>query len=179
MRKTSEPRECAMRKPGRANGMEYVNPEGDSRYREQMNALLREAWGDVNVVAHGEWFDLTACDMFLCVDFGEVIGAVHFIVTGNDAEILSLLSRREHAGIGRALMRLAADACRARGMRCLRVVTTNDNARAFRFYQRFGMELETVRLRQVDVSRRMKPLIPLTGCDGIPIRDELQLVLKL
>ncbi len=156
--------------------MEYIRLEGDSQYREPLHALLTETWGDLRVVVRGEWYDLTLCESFLCVEGGAVLGAVHWAVSGKDAEILSLVSCREHAGIGQALMRLAADACSAQGAQWLHVVTTNDNARAFRFYQRFGMVLEAVRLRQLEVSRRMKPCIPLTGCDGIPIRDELQFV---
>jgi GNAT superfamily N-acetyltransferase len=159
--------------------MEFILLEGGSRYREPLNALLSDTWGDVRVVVRGEWHDLTLCEAFLCVENGVVLGAVHWAASGEGAEILSLVSCREHAGIGQALMRLAADACRAQGAQWLRVVTTNDNARAFQFYQRFGMVLETVRLRQLEVSRRMKPGIPLAGCDGIPIRDELQFVMAL
>jgi hypothetical protein len=36
-----------------------------------------------------------------------------------------------------------------------------------------------VRLNQIEKSRKIKPSIPLTGCDGIPIRHELQFVMEV
>jgi hypothetical protein len=56
------------------------------------------------------------------------------------------------------------------------VVTTNDNVDALRFYQRRGFQLASVRCGAVDEARRtLKPLIPVTGNYGIPLRDELEL----
>jgi ribosomal protein S18 acetylase RimI-like enzyme len=69
---------------------------------------------------------------------------------------------------------------RERGCRRLWLVTTNDNTRAIRFYQRFGMVLAAVRVGAVDEARaRLKPTIPRAGADDIPIRDELVFELSL
>lgn len=160
--------------------MEFLRAEANGRFAGQLRTLLMQEWGGVQVVVHGERYDLTGCDAFLCVEGDTVLGALHYTLRGGEGEILSLFSRREHEGIGLALMRMVARECRARGAHTLRVVTTNDNARAFRFYQQYGMELTAVRFNQVDdVSRPMKPAIPLTGCDGIPIRHELEFSMDL
>jgi hypothetical protein len=53
-------------------------------------------------------------------------------------------------------------------------VTTNDNAPAIRFYQRRGWDLVALHRDAVNESRRLKPEIPATGVDGIPIRHELE-----
>ena len=59
------------------------------------------------------------------------------------------------------------------------LITTNDNLRALRFYQRWGMDLRRLVRNGVDVSRLIKPAIPAEGHDGIPLRHELELELVL
>ena len=55
------------------------------------------------------------------------------------------------------------------------LITTNDNVRAFAFYQRCGMDLVRVVRDGVSVSRRVKPSIPGSGSSGIALRHELEL----
>ena len=77
---------------------------------------------------------------------------------------------------------LAAPADIARGLnsRCLWLVTSNSNVAALRFYQRRGMRLVRVWTDALTRARQeFKPEIPLIGDHGIPIRDELELELKL
>jgi hypothetical protein len=59
------------------------------------------------------------------------------------------------------------------------VTTTNDNLAALRFYQRAGFRFAELRPGAVSEARSLKPSIPETGNDGIPIRDEIDLVLEL
>jgi pimeloyl-ACP methyl ester carboxylesterase len=62
--------------------------------------------------------------------------------------------------------------------RAIWVVTTNDNTDALRFYQRVGFRLREARVGAVDEARRtLKPSIPRAGRHGIPLRDEIELVL--
>jgi hypothetical protein len=58
-------------------------------------------------------------------------------------------------------------------------MTTNENLPALRLYQRTGFRLVELRPGAVDQARSRKPSIPKTGHEGIPIRDELDLVLDL
>jgi ribosomal protein S18 acetylase RimI-like enzyme len=67
----------------------------------------------------------------------------------------------------------------AAGCRRLWLITTNDNLDALRFYQRRGFELVAVHRDFREVARRLKPSIPLEGNFGIPIRDEIELELRL
>ena len=67
----------------------------------------------------------------------------------------------------------------ANDWRRLWLITTNDNTSALRFYQRRGWDLVTVHRDAVDESRRLKPQIPQTGDDDIPIKHELELELVL
>jgi GNAT superfamily N-acetyltransferase len=72
-----------------------------------------------------------------------------------------------------------AESARAAGCRRLWLITTNDNLPALRFYQKRGFVLVRLHRGAVAGSRRLKPEIPLTGSEGIPIRDELELELEL
>ena len=66
------------------------------------------------------------------------------------------------------------------GCRRLWLVTTNDNTHALRFYQRRGFRIAAVHTGAIDEYRgTLKPEIGLTGNDGIPIRDEIELELAL
>lgn len=86
---------------------------------------------------------------------------------------------QQRAGIGSALLSALIVELRAAGTRYLRVATTNDNLPALQFYQKRGFSLHAVRVNGVEIARRMKPAIPLLGFEGIPIRDEIDLMLQL
>ena len=66
-------------------------------------------------------------------------------------------------------------------LRCRRVwlTTTNNNVRAFAFYQRFGMDLAAFYRNGVEVSRRVKPSIPPRDAFGVAIAHELEFELIL
>jgi hypothetical protein len=59
------------------------------------------------------------------------------------------------------------------------LITTNDNTKALRFWQKRGFRLAAVHRNAVEKSRKIKPEIPLTGNDGIPIKDEIELEMAL
>jgi len=50
---------------------------------------------------------------------------------------------------------------------------------ALGFYQKRGFELVAVHRGAVNESRKIKPSIPLVGMNGIPLRDEIELEIKL
>jgi GNAT superfamily N-acetyltransferase len=92
-------------------------------------------------------------------------------------EILTLDSVRDNAGAGTALIEAVKDEARRAGAKHVWLITTNDNTHALRFYQRRGFVIREVRPGAVDRERAtIKPEIPEIGNDGIPIRDEIELV---
>lgn len=52
---------------------------------------------------------------------------------------------------------------------------TDDNLHALRFYQNRGFVLVAVYRNALEISRQLKPEIPLIGKNGIPLRDEIEL----
>ena len=149
--------------------------------RPRLTATLREQWhGDV-AVGRGRVHRMGDLPALVAEgDDGSLIGVATYLLEGDLAELVSLNALREGEGVGRRLVEAVADAARAAGAARVRVMTTNDNVCALRLYQKAGFRLAELRPGAVDEARRtMKPSIPESGIDGIPIRDEIDLVLDL
>jgi RimJ/RimL family protein N-acetyltransferase len=100
-------------------------------------------------------------------------------IDGDACEIVTIDSLVPNAGIGTALIEAVRRAAQRAGCRRLWLITTNDNTVALRFYQKRGFVLAALYPNAVARSRQVKPEIPLTGNDGIPIRDEIELEMTL
>jgi ribosomal protein S18 acetylase RimI-like enzyme len=144
--------------------------------RSRLTAFLEERNAD-RVARAGEIVDALDQPALLAWSDGELVGAATYIVEGQDAELLTLHAAELFNGVGSTLLTAVRDAARSAGCAQLRVVTTNDNVDALRFYQRRGFRLASLRPGAVDRSRAaLKPTIPETGEHGIRLSDELELV---
>lgn len=144
--------------------------------RELVDGLLREQWGSDRQAVRGELFRPADLPGFLALRDDGVAGLVTYRFEGDGCEVMSLNSLDEGVGVGSALVDAVVRTARAAGCRRLRVVTTNDNLRALRFYQRRGFRLVELRPGAVDRARAgLKPEIPDLGDFDIPLRDELEL----
>ena len=144
-----------------------------------IGAFIREQWHADIVVAHGTAYEPVRLPGFVADYAGEHVGLLTYLVEGDACEVVSINSTRPGLGIGKALI----DAIRneASGLNCRRLwlITTNDNLDALRFYQRCGFQIVAVHPNALDRSRELKPMIPLVGAYGIPLRDELELEMIL
>ena len=138
-----------------------------------------EHWGGEEMITRGNVYRPEQLDGFVIEYEGEWLGLVTFIVIDNECEVTSLNSLREHQGIGTSLINAVMD--EARRQNCSRVffITTNDNLNALGFYQKRGFELAKLHRGAVNKSRKIKPGIPLIGYNNIPLRDEIELEMKL
>ena len=82
-------------------------------------------------------------------------------------------------GIGSQLVKKVKNTAIESGCNLLTVITTNDNLEAIGFYQKIGFRLKAIFPGAVEKARALKPTIPLTGKNGIPIRDEILLEMSL
>lgn len=149
------------------------------RHRRWADDLIEERWGSVKVVTRGHVHDTSLLPGFVAVSGGEPVGLATYDIAGDECEMVSLDSLAERIGIGTALVRAVEGVARSSGCRRLWLITTNDNLAAVRFYQKRGLHIAAIHLDALEESRRLKPEIPLTGIDGIPIRDEIELELVL
>ena len=149
--------------------------EIDQADRKPVDAFIVRQWFTRRMVVHGECIDLGAADGWFACEGEEIVGLITHRIVGREMEILSLDSVHENQGIGTALLDRAIARARAAGCSRIWLVTTNDNLHALRFYQRRGFDLVALHRDAVDRARRIKPEIPLTGMDGIPLRHEIEL----
>jgi ribosomal protein S18 acetylase RimI-like enzyme len=148
--------------------------------RREVAALWSERWGSPRMVSRGRAHEPMALPMLVAISSDDrIAGALTYDVRGGEMEAVTVDAFLEGAGAGRALIEAAAAEGRRQGCRRLWLITTNDNTPAIRFYQRCGMTLAALHRDAVAESRRLKPEIPETGLDGIPIRDELEFELPL
>jgi len=131
------------------------------------------------MMIRGEAVDMTNVDGFITMEDGKLTGVITYIIRGRICEITSLDSVIENRGVGTLLV--GAVVSRARELSCERVqlLTTNDNINAIGFYQKRGFDLAGVNLNAIDRERELKPSIPLIGQNGIPLRHEIDFVMRL
>jgi len=154
-----------------------VKPLGAAE-REWSNAFLLDSWGGV-VARRYELVDPTELLGFVALVDDDRVGLATYAVRGDECELVTIDSLREGIGVGRALLDAVRDAAVETGCRRLWLVTTNDNVRALKVYQRWGMDLVALRRDAVTEARTLKPTIPERGANGIPLKHELELELLL
>jgi GNAT superfamily N-acetyltransferase len=140
--------------------------------------VLARYWGGGRIVVHGRTFDARHLPALIAGD-REGLATFQTETDRSRAELVTLNAFTPGRGIGTALIETLVSSLCADGIALLRLTTTNDNLRALRLYQRRGFRFVAVRPGAVDETRKTKPTIPLTGEDGIPIHDELELVLAI
>jgi GNAT superfamily N-acetyltransferase len=147
--------------------------------RSWIDALTRDAWGGPTVVSGENEHVVADLPGLVALLNGERAGLLTLHYEAGRCEVVTLNSLQPGRGIGQSLMTAAVEQARLAGCRDLWLLTTNDNTRALRFYQMFGMRISAWRGGEVERQRRSKPTIPLLGEHGIPIRDEIELILML
>ena len=151
----------------------------DPASRERINALIVRQWYTMQMVVHGESIDLGSADGYYACEGDEIVGLITYRTAGNEMEILSLDSFQECRGIGTGLLETVVAEARENGIRRIMLVTTNDNLAALRFYQKRGFDMCRFCRNALDQARKIKPEIPLTGMDGIPLKHEIELEMVL
>lgn len=138
--------------------------------RDWVRDRVAQRWGSPTVVAHGVVYEPSSLPGLVAEDDGHPVGLLTYNVEVDECEIVTIDAFDEGRGVGTALI----DSIKGMGHERLWLITTNDNSRAQRFYERVGFRLVRVHRGAVDRSRRLKPEIPLVSDDGTPIRDELE-----
>ncbi len=146
---------------------------------EWVRQNIIENWGDTLVVAHGKVYHPQTLPGFVAILKGNQVGLLTYALEEENCEIVTINSTKPGIGIGTLLIEAATQAAREAGCKRLWLITTNDNLDALRFYQKRGFTLVAVHRNAVDAARQLKPTIPLTGNDQIPIHDEIELEMQL
>ena len=149
-----------------------ITPDDLPRLRQ----FWRDHWAGEEMIVHGEVFRPGQLEGFVDQDW---TGLVTYVIGADGCEIVSLDALKEGGGTGIALVEAVVDEAGRRGCSRVFLSTTNDNLLALGFYQRRGFALVGIRRGAVSESRKRKPTIPLIGDNDIPLRDEIELELRL
>jgi len=136
-------------------------------------------WGDEIMITRGKIYHPEQLEGFVIEAGDEWIGLVTFIIENDECEVTSLDSLREGQGIGSMLLETIQKEAQTRKCKRLFLITTNDNLNALGFYQKRGFEIVCVYRGAINESRKLKRSIPLIGMNDIPLRDEIELEIKL
>ena len=155
-----------------------IRPVNDGD-RPMLAWLVPELWGSEIVTAHGGTFRPAELPGFIAERSRLIVGLLTYQAQGDTLEIVTINALQRRKGIGTLLIEAAVGSARHFGCQQIRLTTTNDNIDALRFYQRRGFRLAELRPGAVDRSRQRKPEIPRVGDYGIPLRDEIDLTLRV
>jgi GNAT superfamily N-acetyltransferase len=151
----------------------------DEHDRTFIRELITRRWKAEAVVVHEKIYYPAELPGFITELDNKIYGLITYQISGDQCEIITLDSLKEGQGIGTQLIEAVKE--KAVGSNCTRVIvtTTNDNLPALGFYQNYGFTIKAIMLNAVESSRLLKPSIPQTGFQGIPIRDEIELEMSL
>jgi GNAT superfamily N-acetyltransferase len=147
--------------------------------REQINDFISSHWFSTVMVVRGELVDMTILDGFAAYEGEKIIGLVTYKIKDTECEIMSLDSLMEKQGIGTALVNKVIETARENKCMKIKLITTNDNINAIRFYQKLGFDMAKLYHNALDISRKLKPSIPLLGEFDIPLKHEIEFEMDL
>ena len=147
--------------------------------REHVARFIEEHWRSKLVMSQGKRYFPHEHEGFIEWRDDEIVGLLTMAYEGDALQLLTLNSVLEGERIGSSLMLMAIDDARQRGIGRIWLTKTNDNLRAFGFYQRLGFRIVQVNVGGVDEARKTKPQIPEVGTDGIAIHDEIVFELRI
>lgn len=147
--------------------------------RDLLPSFLSSFWHSDRMVARGKLFYPAMQEGYIAWRENEMIGLATYEIRGDEMELTLLDSRERTQGVGSRLVEEVIAKAKQADCRRVWLVTTNDNIRAIRFYQKRGFDLVSLHRNALEASRKLKPEIPLTGQEGIPIRHELEFEITL
>jgi ribosomal protein S18 acetylase RimI-like enzyme len=153
-----------------------VRPMDD---RTMLEDLLRLRWSDGTIFVRGRLLSPQDVEAFGAYFEGRLQGVVTWRVEEGTLYMLTMNNVTDRRGVSTALLDAMLAMGREKGFPFMRALLTNDNWPGFRFYQRRGFRIVAVHPGVVDMMRKIKPSIPETGVEGIPMRDEIELEIVL
>lgn len=144
--------------------------------RELVRKFIKEHWSSKKVVAHGKIFYPHNLPGFVAYEKNRLLGLITYDIKikRKNLEIITIDAVIKGVGIGTGLLKAVEKVARKLKLRKIWLITTNDNIDALAFYQKRGFKIVAVHRNALELSRKLKPEIPLIGNFGIPMRDEIE-----
>ncbi len=154
--------------------MEFIIVEIHPDDKLQIASFVSENWGSQMIVSKGKKYDTVELSGFICRKEDEIIGMITYNVCGEECEVITLDSKVNNLGLGTQLLNKVIEKSLSIGCKRVWLTTTNDNLNAIRFYQKRAFEWIEFRKDAILQSRMLKPEIPESGYNDIPIRHEIE-----
>ncbi len=145
--------------------------------RPRIAALADYFWGEVQVESFGRSYQVDVLPAFVACDEDEIVGIASYAREGDATNLvmLNVLPRWQGRGVARGLIAAVTKMTRAEGAKRVITATTNDDLPALGLYQRLGFTIIGILVgRLLEHHGGVEP-----GFDGIPVRDEIQMELRL
>ena len=142
--------------------------------RQSVNDFISERWFSTEMIIRGTIIDMTKVNGIIALENDEIVGLLTYTFSDTVCEITSLDSVVEGKGIGTSLINQIRNIAKEHNCAKIVVVTTNDNINAIRFYQKRGFDMARFYHNALDISRKIKPSIPLIGDNDIPLKHEIE-----
>lgn len=147
--------------------------------RNQINEFIVSHWLSTDMVVRGKVVDMTKIDGFVIYDKQLIVGLITYRIKNEECEIMSVDSLKKNQGIGTALVNKVIEEAVKKKCKKVKLITTNDNINAMLFYQKRGFDMVNIYRNALDVSRKLKPSIPLLGDFNIPLKHEIEFEMDL
>lgn len=146
----------------------------DEVLKDRVRRFIVDNWGSEIIVSKGKVHKIDVLPGFVALENEKIQGLITYHIEKGECEIVSLDSLIENRGIGSEL--IAGVERAAVELECKRIwlITTNDNIRAMKFYQKRGYDMCGLHLNAVHRAREIKPEIPKVGFHGIYINHEIE-----
>ncbi|QAT61819.1 GNAT family N-acetyltransferase [Acidilutibacter cellobiosedens] len=142
--------------------------------RKDVVDFISDNWGSPIIVSKGKVHFADILEGYVAVENGEIDGVITYSIENGECEIVSLDSLVENQGIGSNLINKVIEKAKENKCRRVWLITTNDNTKAIRYYQKRGFYMKEIHINAIQRSRKLKPQIPLYGFDNIPILHEIE-----
>ncbi len=145
--------------------------------RTRIAELADYFWGEVEIECFGRSYQVDALPAYVACDGDEIVGVASYAREGDAVNLVTLnvLPRWQGRGAARGLIAAVTEVARAEGAKRIIATTTNDDLPALGLYQRLGFTIMGVLVgRLLEHHGGAEP-----GFAGIPVRDEIQMELRL
>jgi GNAT superfamily N-acetyltransferase len=170
------------RRPSRAKPLTIRAATPDDR--QAIARLADYFWGELEVACLDRSYRVDRLPAFVACAPAEpgaggrdIVGVASYSREGDEVNLvmLNVLPQWQGRGAGRDLIAAVIEAARAGGAARVVTATTNDDLLALDLYQRLGFTITGVRVAQLLVHHGGSE----PGFAGIPVRDEIQMELRL
>ena len=137
--------------------------------------FLNFHWGSSYIASKGKLTDASKISRVMVKDKGgDIVGLATFLIStkDNSCELVSIDAKVRGNGIGTKMIKTVEETVKGSGAKKVWLITTNDNYEAAIFYIKKGYRLVKVHKDALDISRKLKPQIPLKGKHNIFLKDE-------